>query len=287
MQRVVKELVIFFTIGRMHIAILVPFRDEIRQNRAAHLSHFLKVMPGILDSACGEHTWTILVGVQGCDGKKFMRGKLLNALASIVFMEKIKVDQFVLHDVDLIPNPDRARGYFIPLASHIRLLALNTTGEYAGLKNYIGGICAVSVRDFEAVNGFPNSIEGWGGEDDALRDRISPGNIAAFKDGSVSNLEIEATFRIEGQVRARECEEFKMLKKDRLAIRHAWRNGHGCGLLQTAFFHTETIVAPRILLYTIDLNPVAPAPWEVKVSKSSRKTYYWNPETGESTWKLK
>lgn len=42
------------------------------------------------------------------------------------------------------------------------------------LKNrrYFGGVVAFNQADFEAINGFPNTFWGWGGEDDEMYSRI-------------------------------------------------------------------------------------------------------------------
>jgi hypothetical protein len=37
---------------------------------------------------------------------------------------------------------------------------------------YIGGGCAFDPDSYKRVNGFPNDIWGWGGEDNALRERV-------------------------------------------------------------------------------------------------------------------
>ena len=37
--------------------------------------------------------------------------------------------------------------------------------------SYLGGIISFNKEMFEEINGFPNIFWGWGGEDDAMRDR--------------------------------------------------------------------------------------------------------------------
>jgi hypothetical protein len=44
--------------------------------------------------------------------------------------------------------------------------------RYSGNPKYIGGAVAFSEADFRAINGFPNTFWGWGGEDDEMRKRI-------------------------------------------------------------------------------------------------------------------
>lgn len=39
-------------------------------------------------------------------------------------------------------------------------------------RRYFGGVVSFSRDDFEAINGFPNTFWGWGGEDDEMYSRI-------------------------------------------------------------------------------------------------------------------
>lgn len=38
--------------------------------------------------------------------------------------------------------------------------------------DYFGGVSAMTVDQFRAINGFSNSFWGWGGEDDDLFNRV-------------------------------------------------------------------------------------------------------------------
>ena len=40
--------------------------------------------------------------------------------------------------------------------------------RYNANPKYLGGAVVFCARDYERINGFPNSFWGWGGEDDAL-----------------------------------------------------------------------------------------------------------------------
>jgi hypothetical protein len=272
-------------IDSMHISILVPFRNEPSQNRAAHLQTFLKTLPTTLDAALSpHHTWSIFVGVQCADGRKFSRGRVLNAL----FFEAVAkqhTDRIVLHDVDLLPDAARAQGYSSAFSG--KCLSLNNTGEYAGMAYYIGGICALAPYDFYQINGFPNEIEGWGGEDDALRDRVGISNIVQYTKGSVENLE-EGAFAF---VRARDDERYKMPKDERRHIRTLWKERDPAvtgldELLYSATVNTEYSVwvpasyAHQVFLFDLDIYG-----WSTKISRSANgKPYFFNARTGKSQW---
>jgi len=274
----------------MHIIILVPFRDEAAQNRATHLAHFRKVVPAVLDSAAAPgDTWRILIGKQRQrDGHKFARGRVLNALAAIAGKDPCN-RRLILHDVDLIPNAERARGYWAPLG-HSGILALNSTGEYASMVGYVGGICALSTAAFCEANGFPNEMEGWGGEDDALRDRFGGARaVGVFSPGAVQNLETDPEFVVPGQVRARDVAAYKMPKEDRLEVRKRWADRHPSvtGMRELAFLQGAVIPVAedaRIAAVDVDVFPEVFPPWVLKQTRTSSIVYYFNPKTGESSW---
>lgn len=264
----------------MRVAVLVPFRDEPAQNRAYHLKTFLAAMPDILDAAVGAGNWMIFVGVQPADGHKFARGRILNALFKVAQRNLPDMGRIVLHDVDLIPDVARARGYCLRTPTEIKIMALNTTGEYAGMTNYIGGICAMDPAAFMEINGFPNQMEGWGGEDDALRDRISKQAIAIYTAGSVRNLETECD---KGEfTRAKDWEYYKMPKEERRRIRQLWREGDrsvtGC---QELVFSAKEVAdqPPMVRMFILDVFD-----WVSQTSRSTGKTFFVHTPTGKSQW---
>lgn len=137
--------------------ILVPYR-----NRAAHLAQFLPHMRRILPEA---HIWVL---EQSDDGRRFNRGALLNAGVKLG-IEK-GYDHFILHDVDLLPRP-ALRQYYLAFPKKPIHIGWSWTDKY-NYARFFGGIVSLSARDVRRSGGFPNGMWGWGGEDDALRDRI-------------------------------------------------------------------------------------------------------------------
>lgn len=274
----------------MHVAILVPFRDEPRQNRAAHLAHFLAHMPAILDKAKGlGDTWRIYVGVQSQDGRKFARGRLLNALFHYVQAANShqSLDVIVLHDVDLVPDVKRAFGYFARVPAGA-VTALNSTGEYSDMAGYIGGICAMAPATFVAADGFPNAMEGWGGEDDALRDRLGLERVGRFLPGTVHNLETDPKFHdVVLHARAKNCEELKMPKFARRDMRAKWkaRDPALTGLERVYYRFTQAVTrSPVHETCYFDISVPEPPGWRVRFSKTRLVPFYFHEADLITQW---
>ena len=75
--------------------ILIPFRDNLEQERSTQLKKFVSHMKRY------HPDWVILIIEQSQDGKKFNRGALLNIGARIAYQNKY--EYVIFHDVDLIP----------------------------------------------------------------------------------------------------------------------------------------------------------------------------------------
>jgi hypothetical protein len=266
----------------MHIVILVPFRDEPSQNRRFHFETFVREMP-IRLRELSHCTWSILIGVQEHDGHKFARGRILNALFRRALEMHPTMDRIILHDIDLLPDTERVVGYGkeIPPDS---VLSLNSTGEYAGMTHYIGGVCALHPRLFLQANGFPNELEGWGAEDDALRDRLGNENIQYFTRGTMDNLEVS----VPGFARARNNDAFKMPKLERRRIRQLWKeyDPEVSGACQLRFAITrEYLQTPSVFVFHLNLYlPPLPQHWITAWSKNKTRLYYFNNKTGSTQW---
>jgi hypothetical protein len=173
------------------IALIVPFRQQAEQNRAAQLRRFLEHFGRFLRSA-GRDTlqFLIIVVEQSDDGRPFNRGQLLNVgyREAQKLAEPRELASVVLHDVDLLPTPGLLRWYVQPpsrgLPTHIA--GPSTWRKYAQKEyahRFFGGVTAVHPSDFEAANGYPNHYWGWGKEDDQLRLRFDA--IGALAGGVV------------------------------------------------------------------------------------------------------
>lgn len=151
--------------------IVVPFRDNAAHERAEHLrkfaSHIKRYHPD----------WHVLIVEQSDDGRKFNRGALLNIGARIA--EKSGATYVVFHDVDLLPLAPIVPYYTVYPQSPIHIGKAWTT-KYSHSR-FLGGVVSMSIEDMKTTNGFPNQFWGWGGEDDALRERIFKKEIEIFQ----------------------------------------------------------------------------------------------------------
>lgn len=141
--------------NNVKIAIIIPFRDsEKSKPRTVQLSKFVKYMETYLQG----YTYKIFVIEQSEDGRKFNRGQLLN----IGFEAALKegYDNFVLHDVDLLPS-EELKKYYTTVPKQPTHIAAVWRDRYE-YEKYFGGIVAFSSEMFRKINGYPNNFWGWG-----------------------------------------------------------------------------------------------------------------------------
>ena len=76
----------------------------------------------------------------------------------------------IFHDIDLFPTDEIWELYsqFPHYPIHIGKMF----ARYNQNPEYFGGVVAMSELHFRAINGFPNSIFGWGGEDECFLFRL-------------------------------------------------------------------------------------------------------------------
>ena len=169
------------------VAIIVPFRHQpllehiAGQNRLIHKEQFLKHMKEYIykvSQYAANHLANIIhsdiyIIEQSHDDRKFNRGALLNS-GFLLAMQKQNYGNIIFHDIDLLPQDNMIPFYSQAILSPAKVTHLaHNWGRYKGIgKSYIGGVTLFKSYFFNDVNGFPNYFEGWGGEDDAIRQRI-------------------------------------------------------------------------------------------------------------------
>lgn len=152
------------------MAIIVPFR-----NRHEHLKHWLYYLHPILKRQ--QLDYGIYVINQDGEGI-FNRAKLLN-VGYVEALKEYDYNCFVFSDVDLVPMDDRNLYRCFPNPRHLAA-AMDKFNFQLPYSGFFGGVSSMSKKQYLAINGFPNTYWGWGGEDDDIFNRI------IFKGMSVS-----------------------------------------------------------------------------------------------------
>ncbi|CAI4232218.1 unnamed protein product [Auanema sp. JU1783] len=147
--------------ARYKVAIIIPFRD-----RQSHLTRLLAFLIPILQRQRLDFRF-IVTEQYGND--LFNKGKIMNA--AFVFAEKLNVDCVIFHDVDMFPQDDR-NPYSCPDQPRHLGAFVNNLGYQLWYKEIVGGVLAVSVKDYRNINGYSNMYWAWGGEDDDMGKRI-------------------------------------------------------------------------------------------------------------------
>jgi len=165
-------------------AIIIPFRDlEKEQKRSEQLRKLVNYMSNYLNNK----NYKIFVIEQSDDGRKFNRGQLLNI--GFQYAEKEGYNNFIFHDVDLLPSEELKEFYIKPPTNKpVHIAAV--WDRYNQNPNYFGGIVSFNDIMFNTINGYPNNFWGWGGEDDELYKRTKKFyNIYKPQKGKITDLE--------------------------------------------------------------------------------------------------
>ncbi|XP_063625646.1 beta-1,4-N-acetylgalactosaminyltransferase bre-4-like [Cydia splendana] len=146
------------------VAIIVPFRDHKQQ-----LPIFLNHMHRFLMKQKLEYGIFIIEQVRS---DYFNRGKLLN----VGFLESQNVSHwhcFIFHDIDLLPM-DQRNIYSCPLEKHPRHHAAAVDRLHFKLRSdtMFDGVTAMTLQQFNNVNGFSNTFWALGSENDDMVLRI-------------------------------------------------------------------------------------------------------------------
>jgi len=155
-----------------HFIILVPYRSRGIQNfRRKQLITMINNITKFFEQ--NKIKYNIVISEQNND-KKFNRGLLLN----VAFLESEKM--FSFSKTYLHMNVD----YTIDLSRNFPKELLDFKNGFVDLYRppypVLGGACAFDTESYKAINGFPNDLHGWGGDDWAIYNRISHLNINIF-----------------------------------------------------------------------------------------------------------
>ena len=150
------------------VVFVVPYR-----NRPQHKFFFSNYITSVLKGSEIESHYEIYFAHQ-CDARAFNRGATKN-IGFLAVKEKYPNDYlnitFVFNDIDTIPFSN--------------IFDYRTTSgivkHFYGFTYALGGIVAMTGKDFEKTNGYPN-FWGWGMEDNVLQKRCESAGLVVNRD---------------------------------------------------------------------------------------------------------
>lgn len=251
------------------VAMISCYRDTPDKSRSRQGVEFLNIATRFYSNI--SPNIDIYIVTQG-DNLKFNIGMLKNIGFQLACREK-DYDNFIFTDIDMIPDHD-----LTPYIMHTpkTIMSLATRGTRWGNKesrSFLGGMISVNKDVFKDMNGYPNNFYGWGGEDDALLDRlILSGHTDAEKPavGAVIDLEsyISSMEKIENLRRNKAIEPHKFEKlEDNFTT---WQDN---GLNSLLYETQETINHENIMEVIVNLTPSF-KPYDSKVMTSEEFKAY-------------
>ena len=126
---------------------------------------------------------------QSDDGRRFNRGKLLNAGVHLR-ASRARHTHVIFHDCDLAPSRERFAFYHDPPPPGT-LHHLAAGWDRYDSASFLGGIVSIGLADLIRLGGFSNDLWGWGSDDVIFRDRALSCGVRVRKDfpGGVADLE--------------------------------------------------------------------------------------------------
>ena len=115
-------------------------------------------------------------------------------------------------------------------------------------KHFLGVVLSINSNDFEKINGYPyKKFKGWGGEDDALRNRLLFNGIAYTKPprGRVYDLE-ELNWKQKKEKLDRENQRMEKDEKARL-VKLDYRDYNTDGVRNIPIDSRNTLIEDRTI----------------------------------------
>ena len=180
-----------------NVAIILCYRNNLNGTRNRERKFYIQYMNQILKNFFNYHIYII---EQSNDNDKFNIGKLKN-IGFEISSKSSNYDSFVFSDIDTIPDY-HLLPYFYKNNNSVLSLAFRGT-RYQNKnkvinKIFLGALINFNKNIFKQINGYPNNFYGWGGEDDALINRLLNSNINTIyypKYGSVIDIEEDLEFK--------------------------------------------------------------------------------------------
>ena len=162
------------------ILVIVAYRNQLPlQDRQPQLFKFVPYMIAFLGSARPACEFKIVIATQTDDGRKFNRGRLMNA--AFKDMQGEDFDSVIFHDVDLLPSEELRPYYCVPpCGGRPCHLGGRWRSKYSD-DAFVGGAIAFTPKDFIKINGFANDNWGWGLDDEELGLRMAECGLRVVK----------------------------------------------------------------------------------------------------------
>ena len=222
--------------------IIVPYRDGGNQNRAEQLTEFLR-----------HYEEENVLIVEQTEGEKFNRGILLNIGYEYIVKNLPEATTFLFHDVDILMDKDAIQKYYGNDGKELVHLGDMIKGDkYKGSVNFLGRVLKTSKDVYRKLNGFPNTFYGWGGEDDALSNRIYSIGETVYRPSEKNvgyEIETKNDIFLDKDSEEREKHKVEELVSDTLM----WRV-NGLNSLQYTVVNTETL-GKNAKKITVQLSP--------------------------------
>jgi len=246
------------------VAIIVPYRNNKFQSRDKQLALFIEYYHSYLPNL------DIYVIEQSEDGKKFNRGALLNIGFKIANESSNQPNIFIFHDVDLVSPPEIKKVY--SYKSDIPIHIASLWKEKYTFSDFMGGIISFNEKTYKKVNGFPNRFFGWGGEDDAIYNRMVTNDVAIGKIICDQPTEKDINIKEMNHQNTSEIEELtnKNKKFNILNDLKNWKND-GLNTLKYKILDETTIGYKNVKKYTVD---VLPTDFSLKGGEIVSRNYY-------------
>ncbi len=144
-------------ISNYKIAIIIPYRD-----RLPHLKVLLYYLHMILQRQLHDYRIFVVEPTTPLN-VRFNKGRVMNAAFLEALKTDDKIDCFIFHDVDLIPEDDRTLYSCPPYPRHLSV-EIDKFDYILPYDDLVGGVFAISREHYRLTNGYSNMFWGWGGE---------------------------------------------------------------------------------------------------------------------------
>jgi len=180
------------------VCVIVAYRNQLPlQDRQAQLFKFVPYMVAFLGYAEPACDFTVVVATQTDDGRKFNRGRLMNAAFRDVVVQQLKDDEenkfdsVIFHDVDLLPSEELMPFYSVPPKEGRPLHLGGAWRTKYRAKDFVGGAIALAPADFERANGYPNDCWGWGLDDREFALRLKAAKVKVVRPNRGSYVDLD------------------------------------------------------------------------------------------------